>query len=110
MCVLHGSAVTPHFKLKSDVDIALLLAPGSENDCSTLVKNYSGLIESAVHHTPHFSILSSKNVVFAKQVVTKGKLILCKDSYACKSFTMHTLSMYSQLNEERKRIIEQYVA
>lgn len=107
---LHGSAATPRFTRESDVDIALLLAPGYKKDYYSLIKNYSGLIEAVIHHTPHFSFLSSKYVVFAKQVITKGKLILCKDSYACKSFTMHTLSMYHQLNQERKKIIDQYVA
>lgn len=107
---LHGSAVTSRFTPESDVDIALLLAPGYKKDYYALVTSYCGLIESGIHQTPHFSFLSSRNVVFAKQVVTRGKLILCKDSFACKSFTMHILSMYHQLNQERKKIIEQYVA
>ncbi len=60
--------------------------------------------------TNHFSILSSYHTVFSKEVVTKGRLIICTDSNFCKTFVMHTLSMYANLNLERSKIIERYTA
>jgi hypothetical protein len=60
--------------------------------------------------TNHFSVLSSYHTVFSKEVVTKGRLIICTDPNFCKTFVMHTLSMYAKLNQERGKIIERYTA
>jgi len=38
--------------------------------------------------TNHFSILSSYHTVFSKEVVTKGRLIICTDSNFCKTFVI----------------------
>ncbi len=108
---LHGSALTNYFKPKSDIDIALLFFPN--NNAESLpetILNYSMDIESRTTHTAHFSFLSSNNNVFSKEVVSKGRLILCNDSIFCKTFTMHTYAMYANLNQERSKIIEQYTA
>jgi predicted nucleotidyltransferase len=107
---LHGSATTDYFRHQSDIDLALLFQPGIRTRLNSVIQICHVSIESVTGHPPHFSILSSKNVVFAKEVVTKGELLLCPDPYICKSFTMHTLSMYAVLNDERKQILEQYVA
>jgi predicted nucleotidyltransferase len=107
---LHGSALTEYFQGQSDIDIALLFSPGFRPVLADIIESYHAPIESSIYHIPHFGILSSKDVVFSKEVVTRGTLIVCNDSYLCKSFTMHTLSMYIILNAERKKILEQYAA
>ncbi|MCD4722153.1 MAG: nucleotidyltransferase domain-containing protein [Desulfobacula sp.] len=107
---LHGSALTEYFRRQSDIDIALLFLPGTKISLLNIIRDYNGRMDSLTNHTAHFGILSSKNVVFAKEVILKGELIVCNDSYFCKSFTMHTLSMYTALNIERSKILEQYAA
>lgn len=108
---LHGSALTNHFKPESDIDIALLFFPYQNNTfLAEDSLDYSIDIESVSFHSAHFSLLSSYNTVFAKEVVTKGRLIICNDSNFCKTFTMHILSMYVNLNWERREILEQYTA
>lgn len=107
---LHGSAITECFRPQSDIDLALLFRPGTGLPLETIIRTCRGRIESGTGHPPHFAVLSSKNVVFAREVVIKGQLLLSRDTYTCQRFTMHTLSMYAALNEERKKIIEQYVA
>jgi len=108
---LHGSALTNHFRGKSDIDIALLFYPNKNpSNFAKDLLDCSLNIELATGHMAHFSLLSSYNNVFSKEVVTKGQLIICNDSYFCKTFTMHTLSMYANLNRERSKILEQYIA
>jgi predicted nucleotidyltransferase len=108
---LHGSALTTHFKPNSDIDIALLFFPGK--DTTAFIEDlldYTINIESGTGHTAHFSLLSSYNTVFSKEVVAKGRLIICNNDYFCKTFAMHTFSMYANLNRERSEILEQYTA
>jgi len=108
---IHGSALTNYFRKKSDIDIALLFYPDKNTiDFAEDLLDYSSDIESCTGHTAHFSQLSSYNNVFSKEVVTRGELIICNDSYFCKTFTMHTFSMYANLNQERSKILEQYIA
>jgi hypothetical protein len=71
---------------------------------------YAVEIEDETGHPAHFSLLSSANTVFSKEVVMTGDLMVCRDLYHCRMFTMHTLSMYLDLNLERKEILEQYTA
>lgn len=108
---LHGSALTNHFRPTSDIDIALLFLP--DTNIVSFVENifeYSTNIESITGHAVHLSWLSSHNIVFAKEVISKGWLIVCKNAYFCKTFSMHTLSMYANLSQERSKILEQYLA
>lgn len=108
---LHGSALTNHFRKESDIDVALLFFPGKNNTAfAEDLLDYIVDIESNTGHTSHFSILSSYHTVFSKEAVTKGRLIICADSNFCKTFVMHTLSMYANLNQERSKIIERYTA
>lgn len=108
---IHGSALTNYFREKSDIDIALLFYSNKNTTrFAEDLLDYSIDIESCTDHTAHFSLLSSYNNVFSKEVITKGQLITCNDSYFCKTFTMHTFSMYADLNQERSKILEQYIA
>jgi predicted nucleotidyltransferase len=108
---LHGSALTKYFKPDSDIDIGLLFLPDKNKAFFTEdVMDYSIEIESITGHITHFSKLSSYHIVFSREVVTKGQLIVCNDKYFCDTFTMHTLSMYANLNYERREILEQYTA
>ncbi len=108
---LHGSALTKFIRPESDIDIAVLFFPN--RDTTFFVESlldYCIDIESETNHIAHFSLLSSNNIIFSKNVISKGQLIICNNSYFCKTFTMHTMSMYANLNQERSEILEKYTA
>jgi predicted nucleotidyltransferase len=108
---LHGSALTNYFRIKSDIDIALLFFPNKNKEFFTEdFLDYSIEIESITGHIAHFGQLSSYHTVFSQKVVTSGQLIICNDKYFCDTFTMHTLSMYANLNYELREILETYTA
>jgi len=52
--------------------------------------------------------LKDANVVLRKEIVEKGKLLYSSDQYKTESFEMTTLSMYLDLNETRKNILNDY--
>jgi len=106
---VHGSFGTERFRDDSDVDIALLFFPKSEPDSLQLMA-CAGQIESRIGHSVHFGVMSSRNVVFVKEVVAKGRRIFCADATFCDTFVMHALSMYARLNEERSEVLKSYAA
>ena len=50
------------------------------------------------------------NTVFQKEIIAADRTIFCADEAAADQFEMLTLSLYQQLQEERKEIIEDPVA
>ena len=108
---LHGSVLTEYFRPESDIDIALLFIPGHLGELfQKEILHFGAKVEEITGHWGHFSLLSSNDVVFANRVVTKGVLIVCNNTTQCQMFTMHTLSMYANLNVERKEVLDSYTA
>lgn len=106
---VHGSFGTERFRADSDVDIGLLFFPKSKPDSLQLMA-CAGRIESCIGHPVHFGLMSSRNVVFVKEVIAKGRRIFCADTTYCDTFVMHALSMYARLNEERSEVLKSYAA
>lgn len=52
--------------------------------------------------------LKDASIVLRKEVVEKGKLIYTSNKYKTESFEMSTYSMYVDLNETRKYILNDY--
>lgn len=106
---VHGSFGTERFRADSDVDIGLLFFPKTAPSRLQLMDHASQL-EVRIGHPVHFGVMSSRNVVFVKEVVAKGRRIFCVDTTYCDTFVMHALSMYARLNEERSEVLKNYAA
>jgi predicted nucleotidyltransferase len=108
---LFGSYLTEDEWPDSDVDIALLLPPLEAKQVRQLAMSDCAA-ELARSLGRDVDLLNARNVstVFQKEIVTKGRLIYCRDRYAVEEFEMLTLSFYQKLNEERAGIIESALA
>jgi predicted nucleotidyltransferase len=106
---VHGSFGTVRFRAESDVDVGLLFYPKLHLPRLQLM-DYAGRIEARIGHPVHFGIMSTKNVVFVKEVIAKGRRVFCADRTYCDTFVMHALSMYVRLNEERDEVLKSYAA
>ncbi|MGM0425201.1 MAG: type VII toxin-antitoxin system MntA family adenylyltransferase antitoxin [Thermodesulfobacteriota bacterium] len=106
---VHGSFCTARFRPDSDLDLALLFFPGQRPDSLQLL-DLAAEMESRIGRPAHLGVMSSRNVVFVKEVISKGRRIFCVDRYYCDTFIMHALAMYVQLNEDRAEILKNYAA
>lgn len=91
----------------SDIDLALLLTPVEAKTAGHLAMSQC-VVELSRILGKEVDLLNARTVstVFRKEIVTKGRLLYCADSYAVDEFEMLTLSYYQKLNEERAGIIE----
>jgi predicted nucleotidyltransferase len=106
---LHGSSLSGELHTDSDVDLALLPMPGN------LLKPLERLalsseLESILHRPVDLGILSIRNLVFCKEVICKGKRLFAQDRLASDLFAAHALSMYAELQQQRKEVLDAYAA
>ncbi|MFM9058630.1 MAG: type VII toxin-antitoxin system MntA family adenylyltransferase antitoxin [Planctomycetaceae bacterium] len=106
---LLGSAATGRLRADSDIDIAVLTRgrgglPAEERRALT-----SAL--AAIFGRPvDLGVLSTTNVVYAKEAVTTGRLLFERDRDAAARFAMLALSMYASLQEARREVLRAYAA
>jgi len=105
---VYGSRLNGMSRAGSDLDLALLLDAAS--DFSPFdVFQLSGDLEAIVGCSVDLAILDcNRSVVLCKEVVSSGKRIFVNNPDAVAYFEMMALSLYAQLNEERRPIIKAY--
>lgn len=101
---LLGSVLTPNFRRESDVDVAILLHPGQEMSSMERLELAADL-SNGVGHSVDIGLLSTRNLVYAKEAIIKGRCIYCRDTGARDLFAATALSLYLQLKQER-RVVE----
>jgi predicted nucleotidyltransferase len=106
---LLGSAAEGRLRSDSDVDIAVL--PTTRDGLPTLERmslaaELSGIAEREVD----LGVLSTRNLVYAKEAVTGGRLIFERDHPTTARFEMYALSMYASLQEARRKVLQAYAA
>jgi predicted nucleotidyltransferase len=104
---LHGSAAKGKVRPDSDLDFALLFEHEEIPDAKQLFI-IKPEIEEAAGRTVDLGILSTENPVFAKEVISNGNRLFCKDVHACEQFKMYVFSFYGKLNDERKKVLDSY--
>lgn len=104
---LHGSAAKERMRPESDIDIALLF---EEKNIPDRMKLFflAPAIEEAVGRRVDLGIMTTKNPVFAKEVLANGKQLFCSDTMLCNRFAMYVFSFYAKLNDERAEILNTY--
>ncbi len=100
---LFGSVARGEAKSASDLDMALLPFPGRSFGSMDLLK-MGGLLGGCCHCDVDLGVLSSSNLVYAREAVLKGRRIYCRDRAFCDLFVATLLGLYAQLREERKEI------
>lgn len=106
---LLGSAAAGCLRADSDVDVAIL--PSRRTGLS--VEERLGLtaeLAAIFGRAVDLGVLSTANVVYAKEVVTTGRLLCERDRTETARFAMLALSMYASLQESRREVLRAYAA
>jgi len=109
---LFGSWGTGDEWAHSDVDIAVLLPVRTAKNvnCEQWIGLASEIGQALRRENVDLINLRRVNTVFQKEIIAANRRIFCADEAAADQFEMLTLSLYQQLQEERKEIIEDAVA
>ncbi len=106
---LLGSGVRHALRPDSDLDIAVLPVRGcviSPQERLSLAAD----LEDVAGRTVDLGMLSTANLVYAKEAVAHGTVIFERDRAARARFAMLVLSMYAALQESRREVLHAYAA
>lgn len=106
---LIGSGAEGRLRADSDVDIALLPARGTTLTVPERMDLAADLAALA-GRTVDLGILQTGNLVYAKEAVARGRLIHERDPAARSRFAALVLSMYADLQENRREVLHAYAA
>lgn len=106
---LHGSASKGTMHPNSDVDIALLPVPGKILPMLERLQ-YAAELETILGHPVDIGILSTGNLVYAKEVMDHGTELFSKNRFRSELFLSTCLSMYAELQQQRKEVLNAYSA
>lgn len=106
---LLGSAAEGRLRSDSDVDIAVLpVAPRGLPLPEQI--NLAAALSSVLGREVDLGMLTTRNLVYAKEAVTRGRRILDRDHAVTARFEMYALSMYASLQEARREVLRAYAA
>ncbi len=100
---LLGSAAEDRLRRDSDVDIAILVRRSS----AVSVEDRLGTIFG---RPVDLGLLDTRNLVYAKEAISRGRLIAERDHTVTATFAMYVLSMYATLQEARREVLRAYAA
>jgi len=104
---LHGSASKDGLRPESDVDIAILPLPRRRMAVKERMV-LAGDLESLLGRIADIGILSTHNLVYAKEVIEYGRQLFTKNPFFSERFFSTCLSMYADLQEDRKEVLYAY--
>ena len=104
---LHGSMAKGTEHEDSDVDIAILAEPGQHISLQTRLE-YAGELESVFHRPVDIGELSTHNLIYAKEVAVSGQQIFTTNPLESDRFLATCLSMYTDLQVQRKEVLNAY--
>lgn len=104
---LLGSIMNGSMRPDSDIDIGLMMEPGFKMPGLTRVK-LSGRFSNEMGRTVDLGEISSKNLVYAREALLKGKLIYTKNEDRANLYRANLLGMYLQYNMDRQEVVNAY--
>ncbi|MFP4035346.1 MAG: type VII toxin-antitoxin system MntA family adenylyltransferase antitoxin [Desulfovermiculus sp.] len=104
-----GSAVTDRLRADSDIDIALLPAPGHSLSQMDLL-HLSSQLGTCCPRPVDIGILSTHNLIYAKEALLQGECLFCKDQYYHDLFVATALGLYLELRTARREVEHAYTA
>lgn len=96
-----GSSGSPEEHTGSDVDVALLFAPGKRD-----LFELAGILTDALHKTVDLVDLRRANTILQKEVVMSGRRILAQRELDADLFEVRVMGDYQKLIQERREIVE----
>jgi len=106
---LLGSAVAGRLRPDSDVDIAVLpISPAGLPPAER--PGMAAELSRVVGREVDLGVLTTRNLVYAKEAVAGGRRIFSRDDSATARFEMYALSMYAALQEARREVLRAYAA
>ena len=106
---LHGSTARGSARADSDVDIALLPRPGLRLSLQSRLA-FAGELETLLGRPVDLGELTTRNLVYAKEVVEHGQEIFTRNRFQTDLFMATALAMYAELQEQRKEVLDAYSA
>jgi len=106
---LLGSAAEGRLRAESDVDIALLPVRGASLGGLQRAELAADL-EMLLGRPVDLGVLHTANLVYAKEAVAHGRLFFERDRNARARFAALVFSMYADLQESRREVINGYAA
>ncbi|MFP4259351.1 MAG: type VII toxin-antitoxin system MntA family adenylyltransferase antitoxin [Desulfovermiculus sp.] len=104
-----GSAVTDRLRADSDIDIALLPAPDHSLSQMDLL-HLSSQLGKCCPRPVDIGILSTRNLIYAKEALLQGQCLFCKDQYYHDLFVATALGLYLELRTARREVEHAYTA
>lgn len=104
-----GSGAEERLRADSDVDIALLPVQGQHITTPERL-NLAADLTSLAGRPVDLGILQTGNLVYAKEAVTRGRVIFERDHAITARFAALVLSMYADLQENRREVLNAYAA
>jgi predicted nucleotidyltransferase len=106
---LLGSAARNEMHPGSDVDIAVIPINGTGIDDVERVLLGSEL-SFATGYTVDLGVISSSNLVYAREAVLTGRRIFVRDKTVADTAVASLLGMYAAFNEDRAEVLHAYSA
>jgi len=106
---LLGSGVRGTLRPDSDLDIGLLPTPGTRLSPVELAE-IAAQLTPLVGRPVDLGLISSANLVYARQAILTGQRILCKDPFTADNTVATLLGLAAQFDYERREVIHAYSA
>ena len=110
---LYGSAVTRELDAagRSDIELAVLLPHSEAKKAGSLAMSEVRFqLKEALGRKIGLVNVRAVPIVLQKEIVVGGTCLFAADSYLVEVYEMLVLSQYEKLNEERRRILEEFYA
>ena len=105
---LIGSTASGNSRPDSDIDLAVLTDGGKKLDSVTRVY-IANLLSYQLSKPVDLGLISSKNLVFAREALLKGHPVFVRDEERMNMIRANLLGMYIQYNLDRKEVVDAYI-
>ena len=104
-----GSAARDTMRPDSDIDLALLLVPGTTLPATDL-NELTATLSHVLRRPVDLGLLSARNLVYTRQAVLTGKCLYCRPSSQAALMVANWLGLYACFQDERREILNAYTA
>lgn len=104
---LHGSTAKGTARPDSDIDIAVLPEPGQQIPLKTRLE-CAGELEGILGCPVDIGELSTRNLVYSKEVAVGGQEIFSSNRFESERFIATCLAMYAELQQQRNEVLDAY--
>jgi predicted nucleotidyltransferase len=102
-----GSAVRDELRPDSDIDLALLLAPGISFPATEMLSLAAKLTE-LLGRPVDLGVLSAMNLVYTRQAILAGQCVYRRPFSLAALMAANWLGLYARFQDERREIVNAY--